>query len=152
MTSLAKVGVVVVGLLLTVCGGWYLSRPVNEEDRIREQIEAVAAGARDADIDAVMAPISEQYRDLELGGHQRADLERLLYLQFLRRGPISVALSPIEVTRAGDVAVARMDAAVADFEDGVVPVDADLWAVEVELRREDGDWRIVAYRRLDRGP
>ena len=147
MTPSAKLGIVAIGMVFAV-GAWVALRPEpTDEDRIRSAIEAVAAGARAADVGAALDPLSEAYHDVEGEGHGKRDVAALLYYQFAHRGPISVALSPIEVQRSGDTAVATVDAALADFDASVVPTDADLWSLEIQLAREGSDWKITSYER-----
>lgn len=151
--TVKKVLVVAAALSFTVAGMWALQPPLSEEDRVRATIEQVVEGAREADVNQVMAPIAEGYRDEEGEGHSRQDLAALLYVQFTRRGPLSVVTSPMEVTVRADRATASFEAAIADFDEGaglvegLLPADADVWVVEVDLEKQGREWKILTYRR-----
>lgn len=142
--------VIVVALLLGALG-WTLGLRTNsptDEDRIRIAVETVAAGVETADIARAMQPVSDAYSDPE--GLDRKGIYGMLWSQFRKRGPIGVWMSAIDVQLNGDTATARFDAALFEGEEGTtigLPVSADLLTFEVNLRRDEGDWRIVSHTR-----
>ena len=118
----------------------------SDEDRIREAIQQVAEGARNADVGMTMKPVSAAYLGEE--GLTRDEIRGLLFREYRRRGPITVLLTDIDVTVEGDRATAGFSAFLAD---GIrvagldfTPGDAEAFHFQVELAREDGDWKIVA--------
>lgn len=138
--------------LLAAAGGatWWWSQPRSDEDRVRAAIEQVAEGGRTADLAMTLEPISRRYHAAEEEGVGYDDLKAWLYLQFQRRGPLSVLLGPIDVEVQGDRARARFDATVAEFSRermSLLPDNADAFRFEVQLEREDGDWKVVTHTR-----
>ena len=127
---------------------WAVWPDPSDEDQIREAIQAVAEGARRADVFAAMKPVSRNYVDEQ--GLTYDDVRGLLFREFKRRGGITVMLSDIEVTVHGDTAEAEFHAMLADGIDisalDFAPGDADSFTFEVELAREGGDWKITRAR------
>ncbi len=138
--------------VLFVIAAWFLWPRPSEEDRVRAVVAAVAAGAEAGDVGDIMEHVSPRYHGSEDGlGVDPRTLRAGLALQFLRRGPIGVVLSPVEVTITGATAHARFDAAV--LEGGgkwseLLPRNGDGWHLEVDLdREEDGEWRVTGHTR-----
>lgn len=140
-------------LLLFLLGavGWALWPAPTEEDRVRAVIAAVVEAAEEGDVGDVMVHVDPAYRADEAGFGLDADaLRGALSLQFLRRGPVVVVLSPVDVEVTGDRAHARFDAAVAETGGwgDLVPVNADGWHLEVDFHRsDDGAWRVTRHIR-----
>lgn len=128
-----------------VAAAWALW-PVSDEDLVEEAVSDVVQGARDADLGAILSPISESYRDGS--GLTKDTLRGYLFRQLQTRGPIGVHRGPITVAVTGQTATADFDALLVEGTAGsVLPTDADAWSVTVELRKEDGDWRITGHTR-----
>lgn len=143
--------VVVLLLLGLGAAGWVLWPAPSEEDRVRAVIAAVVGGAEEGDVGDVMVHVDAAYHADEGGfGLDPEGLRGALSLQFLRRGPVVVVLSPVEVQVEGDRAHARFDAAVAETGGwgDLLPVDADGWHLEVDFHRgEDDAWRVIHHTR-----
>lgn len=142
----------VLGVLLAGgVGWWWWSQPRTDEDRVRAAIEQVAAGARDADLARTLEPISRGYRSEDAeGGVGYDEVRSWLFLQFQKRGPVSILLGPIQVEVDGERARARFDATVAEFDRErltLLPDNADAFHFEVDLAREEGEWRVVGHSR-----
>ena len=125
----------------------------SDEDLVREAIQRVADGAREADLAATLKPVSSSYVDDR--GLVYDEVKLFLFREFQRRGPITVLLSDIAVTVEGDAATADFNAFLAD---GIsistldfAPGEAEALHFLVQLRREGGDWQITgsSYDRLD---
>ncbi len=120
----------------------------SDEEQVREAIRAVADGAREADVAATLKPVSDRYSDAS--GVTRDEVKLYLFREFQRRGPISVILGPIDVTLAGDIALAEFGATLADGMDpgalDFIPGSAETLHFVVDLEREGGEWRIVGSR------
>jgi hypothetical protein len=128
---------------------WVALRPEEktEEDRVREVIERVAQGARDRDLDATFAPVSERYAHESL---TRAQVKAYVFSQFQRHRSLSVVLGPVDVRMSAEGrATADFEAALADGIDltrlDLVPEQADVYLFHVELEREDGEWKVVGH-------
>lgn len=144
-----KIVVACVAALVLVAVAFVMSRPgPSDEEAVKRAIRDVADGAREADVGATLKPVSERYSD----GNEltRDQLKGLLFREYQRRGPITVMLSEIQVTLAGDIAMAEFSATLADGVDvasfDFLPGDADTLRFVADLEREDGDWRIVGAR------
>lgn len=124
----------------------------SDEDRIRDVVHAVAAGAEKGDVGDILEHVSARYRASEFGVDlDRGGLRGALIAQFLRRGPIAVVIGPIEVVVQGDRATATFEAVLSEgtgrWQD-VVPAGMDGWSLEVGFVREEGDqWRVVHHER-----
>jgi hypothetical protein len=99
-----------------------------------------------------MEHVSARYRGEDEGYVlDEAMLRRALIAQFLRRGPVSVVVGPIEVQIAGDTAVARFEAVLSEGTGrglDIVPVGMDGWSLEVQFAKEDGEWKVSGHRRV----
>ncbi len=136
-----------VALAFLVSGG----EAPDEAERVRETIRAVVAGAENADLKGVMAPISQAYRDDD--GMSRDNIKGYLFMEFRRRGPVHSMLGPIEVMldEDGQGALATFNLALGEGGGGVVgellPQSGDVFSFEVDLQQEGGSWRIVSHQR-----
>lgn len=120
--------------------------PVSDEDRVKEAVSEVVTGAREADLGAILGPISDDYVDGD--GLTKDMLRGYLFREFRSRGPIGVHRGPISATVEGGKATATFDAVVVEGVAGsVIPTDADAWSVTVSLRNIGGDWLITGHTR-----
>ena len=142
-----------IGFALLV-GAWFelpaLCRgPQSPEDEVRAAIGAVVDGVGRADLGAALEPISARYQDAD--GLDRTALQALLFRELQARGPVHAVLGPIAVQVEGEQAQAQFDALLLS---GLNPAaldlranEADAWHFDVELAREEEDWRIVGHER-----
>ncbi len=148
MTRRRKIGLLGLGLLLLGLLLWMVLGAKSDEDQIREAIHQVAEGAEAADLGMSLEPISENYADPD--DLDKNGIRGLLFYQFNKRGSISVWLSPIDVEVRGDAATASFEVGLVEGAKGSVvgwPVGAEAMHFEVELRREDGEWKITSHTR-----
>ncbi len=141
---LAALAVLILGI-----GGLWLAWPdPSDEDQVRQAIRDVAEGARNGDLGACIKPVSRDYVGDD--GLTRDEVKGFLFREFRRRGSITVLLGDIDVLIDGDAATAQFKAVLADGIDvasfDLVPADADSFQFTVELRREDGGWKITGSR------
>lgn len=150
---MARFTLVATVALLLVLIGWRLWPAPSEEDRVREVIRAVIAGAEAGDVGDVMAHVSDRFSgDSGEGGFDKPTLRSLLTVRFLKHGPIAVFVTEILVEVTGVDAHASFDALLTERSGEwaeIIPVNADGWHMEVELSREEGGWRIVEAKRSD---
>ena len=142
------IGIVVAAAVLVLAGALALRPGPTDEEAVKEAIRAVAEGAREADLGATLKPVSSSYEDST--GITYGELKLFLFREFQRRGPITVMLGDIQVTLAGDIAMAEFSATLADGIDpgglDFIPGDADRIHFVADLAREDGNWKIVGAR------
>ena len=131
--------------------GWFLGwfdQTVSDEDQVRAAIHAVADGAEVGSIDDVIQPFSRTYQDPD--GLDRPAIYGLFFSQFIKRGPIAVWLSAIDVQVNHNQAEANFDAALVEGQEGAGigwPVNADLLTFEVELKKGEEGWQITSHTR-----
>ena len=131
--------------------GWFLGwfeQSISDEDQVRLAIHAVADGAEVGSIDDVIQPFSKTYQDPE--GLDRPAIYGLFFSQFIKRGPIAVWLSAIDVEVNHSHAQASFDAALVEGQEGAGigwPVNADLLTFEVELKNGKEGWQITSHTR-----
>lgn len=139
--------------LLMILVTWRFWPEPSEEDRVREVIRAVIAGAEAGDVGDVMSHVSERFSgDSGEGGFDKPTLRSLLTVRFLKHGPIAVFVAEILVEITGVDAHANFDALLTESTGNwteIIPVNADGWHMEVDLSREDKGWKIVAAKRSD---
>ena len=148
MTRKRKMGLVGLLVALIGIGIWIFSGAQSDEDQIREAIHQVAEGAESADLAMSIEPFSEGY--LDANNVDKNGIRGILFYQFNKRGSISVWLSPIDVVVSGDSATASFEVGLVEgAKDTVVgwPIGAEALHFDVELRREEGEWKITSHRR-----
>jgi hypothetical protein len=148
MSRGAKTGLalVIVALLIGLVG-WLQSCDLSDADQVRLTIYQVAEGAEEADLGKSLEPFSEHYSDPE--GVDKKGIQAILWMQYNKRGPISVWLSPIEVVVDGESAHAAFEVGLVEGAQGMLswPVGVATLHFEVDLQREDGDWQILSHTR-----
>ncbi len=153
-------------LLVAVVAGWLLVGHIRyarlpEEQKIRLLVDELAEAAERRDVGDLLAPVSESYRD---PFHPDKESLRLTLMQLsLRFRAVDVQLHQVEVTMTPDAtdleplppeATARVRATVLMGTDPETPPTLPFleryWgddAFLLDLRREEGAWRILRARR-----
>jgi len=122
--------------------------PQTDEERVVAVIQHVAEGAENADIAMCMESFSAHYSDAE--GMEKRSIQGILWQHFRKRGPIMVWLGDIHVEVSGNTATANFDVGLAEGAEGSMvpwPVSADVLNFEMELTKEEDEWRIVDHTR-----
>lgn len=142
-------------LLASIVGGAvYALRPApSEEDRIRDVIYEVVAGAETGDQGAILKALAKDFV-AETNGESlgKGLVAAILHREFLRRGPVAILVSRIDVSVHGADANASFDALLAEKSTqwtDVWPVDADGWHLELSLHRADDVWKVTKATRTD---
>lgn len=130
--------------LLLACGLF-----ATDEDEIKATISGMAAAAAAPDLGGVLEPIADDYKDEQ--GVTKDQLRGFMFRQFQTRGPVISVLSPIVVQHeeGSATATASFEAVVAV---GItlgdpMPDNADAFRFDVDLEKQDGDWKIVSHTR-----
>lgn len=130
--------------LLLACGLF-----ATDEDEIKATISGMAAAAAAPDLGGVLEPIADDYKDEQ--GVTKDQLRGFMFRQFQTRGPVISVLSPIAVQHeeGSTTATASFEAVVAV---GItlgdpMPDNADAFRFDVDLEKQDGDWKIVSHTR-----
>ena len=117
------------------------------EEQIRALMEEAQAAAKERDLDALMATVSDAYADAD--GRNKLGLRSFIAFYFRQHGTIYVLYQERELVLQGaDSARLRANVGLAGqpFGSGVdlTRIQADLLAISVTLRREDGEWKVAS--------
>jgi len=123
-------------MLLAIVGG--CKRP-SDEVRIRSEIEAMRNAAEARRAGDLLDAIADDFTG-NRGEFDRAGLERLVKLEFLRNESIGVAIGPIVVKLDGDRAVARFEVTFSDASRRWLPGGRETLAVVSGWRRAGSRW------------
>ncbi len=144
---LIAASLVALWLLWSLVADWLKS----DEDRIRETLAELAAAVEDEHPANFIALISESYRDT--AGNTRQDLRRMVsgYLLQRRDGGLTCLVVEDSVGIAADRQSATVLLRAAVYEGSAIgvgpPGRGQAWDMEVALRNEDGQWRVVSHTR-----
>lgn len=126
---------------LSACG----DPPSPPEESIRAWVAQGQQRAEDKDRNGLIDMISPAYTDAR--GNERADIENMFRLYFLRQHSIEL-LTSIEAIEVYDGTAAQLDLTVgmAATNDGVFGFSADAYNFEMELILEGDDWLLISGR------
>jgi hypothetical protein len=133
-------------LAVLLCAGACADRDA-PEDRVRAVLASLEEAAEARDAAAMKEHVSERYRDAR--GQDRQAVAALVTFHFLRNRSVHL------LTRVGAVTIAepgeaRVEALVAmagapiPSPEALVRLRADLYRFDLDLREEEGDWRVVS--------
>jgi len=110
------------------------------EQALRQTIAKMQSAGESGDIDALMAPIAEDFSGSE--GMDRKAFQR--YVTFSRMGnrSVGVSLGPIDVKLYGDRATANFTAAITGGP-GMMPTQVQAYEIETGWRLEGADWKLI---------
>lgn len=134
------------GLLLVVSILLACDAPLTPEQELREWVAEAARAAEAKEVGELRERVSDAYADDR--GNDRRAIDRLLTFHLLRQGSLHVFahIDSLDV-ETPDTAHLGLLAALARVAvpdaTALARVKADLWRIDLELSREDGDWRVV---------
>ena len=111
------------------------------EEALRATIAAMEAAAEARDAEALEAHLAEDF--VGPGGMDRDRFRRTAALLWLRSREIGVTLGPLDIEVTGEHARVRFTAATRGGA-GVLPDEANVYAVDTAWRIEDGDWVLIS--------
>lgn len=119
--------------------------PAAPEQAVRAWIAGAEVEAESKDRAALMARIATSYSDAR--GYERADLDRLFRIMFLRQNAIALLVDIESITihqeTAADVV---LKVAMAGSNNSMLGFSADAYRFELELQLEDDDWLLSGAR------
>ena len=137
--TLCTIGVVI--LTLAACGG-PSSAP---EEQLRAWVSAGVEAATDKNRRALANMISASYADAR--GNERADIENMLRVYFLRQQKIALLTSIEEISVYDDTAARiRMTVGMAGMNDSVLGLSADAYRFEFKLENDADEWQLISAR------
>ena len=110
-----------------------------DETRIRDAITAMQAAAEAREASGVLDHVGKDFTG-QKGQVDRAELARILKLEFLRKGGFDVSLGTIAIEIEGDRATATLDMTVGDASRRWLPSGRETFAVVSGWRREGSEW------------
>ena len=110
-----------------------------DETRIRNAIAAMQSAAEARDASGVLDHVGNDFTG-QKGEVDRAELARILKLEFLRKEGFAVSLGSIAIEIAGDRATATFDMTVGDASRRWLPSGRETFAVVSGWRREGSEW------------
>ncbi len=136
-----RLPLLVLAALLAGCG----AEPAPPEEALRAWLAQAEQAAEARDLDALLELVSDDYSDAR--GYDRDDVARRLRLLFLRQKSVGLLVDVDELSVFRDSAAeVLLTVAMAATNDALLGFSADAWRFEFELRREGGDWRLLAAR------
>ncbi len=134
-------------LLLAVFLAAACRKSVAPEEQVRRAITQVEKAITEKDLSTVGKFISPDYKDAEQ--YDRNSVMGVLRLQFLRYPTIHLLVRIAEVTvpaprQARALVYAAMASAPIRGPESLPQLSADLYRFEVDLRENNGDWKVVS--------
>jgi hypothetical protein len=128
---------------LSVCS----DEPADPEARVRAVLAALEQAAEAQDVAALKEQVSEEYADAR--GNDKRALAALASFHLLRNRSVHLLMRvrAVELPAPGEarvLALVAMAGRPLPEAAALAGVRADLYAIHLDLRDEDGEWRIVA--------
>lgn len=120
-----------------------------EQDKVTKVISTIQKAVEEKDVKKVITGLSKTYRDPQ--GFDYDSIKGVLLGYFFRHQKISVYITGLEVsiedTRARAVFQAVLTGGnTAGSAAGLLPEALGVYAFEVSLRKESGEWKVVAAK------
>ncbi len=140
--TLSRIGAASILTVLLVACGDERSAP---EEEIRGWVEAVHVAAEAKDRGAIVERISDAYIDGR--GNSRQDVDNMIRVMFLRQNTIALfpSIDSIEVIE-GTIANVDVTVGMAGTNQSALGLSADAYRFELELERDDSDWKLISAR------
>jgi hypothetical protein len=141
-TRSLAVRVVVALATLLACSG----EPATPEDRVRATLAAIEAAAEARDVGELKEHVSEAYADAR--GQDKRAVSGLAAFHFMRNQSVHLLtlVRDVELPTPGEAratALVAMAGRPIPGPEALAGLRADLYRFEVELREEDGAWRVT---------
>lgn len=116
------------------------------EQAIRDTIEQMQKAGNDHDVDALIAPLSDDFIGTEEQGENfdRKTFGRYVRLILMRESNIHASLGPVAVTLQGDDRATASFTAVLTGGSGLLPSDGQLEQIDTAWKLEGGTWKLLS--------
>jgi hypothetical protein len=119
----------------------------NDQDKVKKVINGVQKAADGKDVGKIMSSLSKTYRDPQ--GNTYADIKGLVLAYFYQYPKISLYIPTLDVSVEDTSAKAVFQAVLTgrsanEASTAVLPESFDVYAFEVKLKKEAGEWKIVS--------
>ncbi len=125
----------VLALVIVSC-----AKELTEEEKIDALIEDAAEKVEAKDIKGVLKYVSESYKDKE--GGDRNQIKGMLFIYTRQYEKIGIYVRDTEIEVNGDDAAAVVKLIFTGGEN-IVPDSGSSYIIDLKLKLEDGDWRVV---------
>jgi len=121
----------------------------SEMEKVKKIITGVQKAAEEKNIKKIMNCISRTYRDPQ--GNTYDDIRGIVLAYFYRYPKVSVYIPSIDISVEDIIAKASFQSVLTgrgtnESTSSVLPESLDVYAFEVLLKRESGDWQIVSAK------
>lgn len=118
-----------------------------DESKIKKVIIAIQTAAEQKDVKNVIDHLSETYRDSQ--GNNREGIKALLLGYFFRYPKISVYINNLQINIKESSAQASFETVLTSKEKtgslkDIIPQALGIYAFDVELKKESGDWKVTS--------
>jgi len=121
------------------------SEPASPEAELEALVQLAEEAAERKARGELMARVSPGYSDAR--GNDRADIDRLLRLVFLRQKSVGLLVDIDSVDLFGeDAAEIVLTVGMAATNDRLLGFSADAYRFELELVKDGGDWQVIGAR------
>lgn len=111
------------------------------EQALRDTVAAMQAAAEARDVDALFAPVAEDFAAGE--GMDRQRFRAFVALSMLRQQAVGASVGPLDVQLLGDRARVDFNLLLTGGP-GVLPERANAYRVQTGWRLLDGEWRLIS--------
>ena len=130
------------------------TKPISEEDKLKNIVNEVAESAQKKDIDGVRKHISKSYRDQE--GNDYDGVRKILLYHFIRAETISAFVRSTDVEIKGDAALVKANVILVRGKEvksikDIIPESAAGYRFEMVFKKENKDWKVVSGQWQDVG-
>ena len=120
-----------------------------DQDKIKKVITGVQKAAEEKDVKKIMSSLSKAYKDPQ--GYDYETIKGLLLAYFFRHQKIHAYIPDLDVAAEGTSGKAVFQTVLTGGDKagsvaGVLPEALGVYAFEVSLHKEDGDWKIISAR------
>jgi len=123
------------------------TKPISEEDKLKNIVNEVAESAQKKDIDGVRKHISKSYRDQE--GNDYDGVRKILLYHFIRAETISAFVRSTDVEIKEGTALVKANAILVRGKEiksikDIIPESAAGYRFEMIFKKEGKDWKVVS--------
>jgi hypothetical protein len=134
--------VLVAGMLPSIAG----CHRTPAEQAIRESIAAMHTAGEQHDVDALLAPLADDFIGTEEQGQSfdRREFGRYVRLLLMREGSIHATLGPIAVTLQGTDRATATFTVVLTSGTGLLPEDGRIESISTGWRLDGNEWKLIS--------
>jgi hypothetical protein len=130
-----------------------------EEDKIKNMVDGIQMAVREKDAGTVLRHLSKTYHDPQ--GNNYDDVKGLLSFYFMNHRQVNAYVPNLDISIENNAARASFQAvltgageSVAEAGTGMLPEALGIYAFELVMQKESGDWKITSakWEHIGEGP